>query len=337
MITTEIFDLTVIGGGPVGIFGATMGGLHGMKVKILETLSDLGGQLYALYPEKPIYDVAGFPMVIAKELTQALIAQMQRYDPVVCTEESVESVESSDEGIFLLRTHKGMHATRAILLAVGIGSFTPRKLPVPGAEEYEGRGIYYFVPKLQHFTGQRVLVVGGGDTAVDWALSVSRHAREVNLVHRRNAFRALKEGVRQLHETPNITVNTPCEVAEILGEGTKLTGAVIQCQQEKRTVAIDSIIGGLGFHPNLGPLKTWNLDMANGTIKVSSDSMATNRPGIFAVGDAVSYPGKVKLIAAGFGEVGIAIAKIRSYLHPELSGLPHSSNMKQSKMAAEIS
>ena len=311
-----------------------MAGLHGMKVKIIETLTDLGGQLHALYPEKPIYDVPGFPAIMAKDLVRALITQMRRYDPVICTRESVESVTSKD-GVYWLHTNKETHGSRAILLAVGIGSFTPRKLPAIGADDYEDRGLYYFVPELQHFTDQRVLVVGGGDTAVDWALSISQHARHVDLVHRRNEFRALQESVRQLLQTPNITVHTPCQLTEILGDDAKITGAVLS-SQPKRIIKVDCIIGGLGFHPDLGPIKTWDLDMVDGNIKVSLDTMATTRPGIFAVGDGISYPGKVKLIATGFGEVGIAIAQIRSYLHPELKGLPHSSNLKPSKMVAEI-
>lgn len=310
------------------MFGATLASLHGMKVKIIESLPELGGQLYALYPEKPVYDVAGFPAIPAKDLALNLVAQMDRYHPEVVLGESVEAVETLADGTFLLHSNKAVHGTRAILLAVGIGSFTPRRLPAEGAGNWEGRGLHYFVPPLDTFAGQHVMVVGGGDTAVDWALAVSRQAQQVTIVHRRNDFRAQEDSVRQMHETANISIVTPAEIEEIYGEA-GVAGARIRHQDEgPRDIAVDAIIGGLGFHPDLGPVKTWNLDLKGSTIKVSLDSMQTTRPGIWAVGDAAYYPGKVKLIATGFGEVGIAVAQIRTRLHPGVSGLPHSTTLK---------
>ncbi|PSR27842.1 MAG: NAD(P)/FAD-dependent oxidoreductase [Sulfobacillus thermosulfidooxidans] len=327
-VHTELYDVTIVGGGPVGLFGATLASLHGMKVKIIESLPELGGQLYALYPEKPVYDVAGFPEIAAKDLALNLVAQMERMHPEVVLKESVEAVESLDDGNFLLHTTRGVHYSRAILLAVGIGSFTPRRLPAQGAEIFEGKGLHYFVPPLDTFAGQHVLVVGGGDTAVDWALAVSKKAHKVSIVHRRNEFRAQEDSVRQMHEAPNISIITPAEVEEIYGHH-QVTGVRVKHHEHGPSeLAVDAIIGGLGFHPDLGPVKTWGIELKGSTIKVSLDSMLTSRPGIWAVGDAVYYPGKVKLIATGFGEVGIAVAQIRSYLHPGVSGLPHSTTLK---------
>ncbi|MCL4496471.1 MAG: NAD(P)/FAD-dependent oxidoreductase [Firmicutes bacterium] len=327
-VFTEVFDVTIVGGGPVGLFGATLASLHGMKVKIIESLPELGGQLYALYPEKPVYDVAGFPEITAKDLALNLIAQMERIHPEVVLQESVESVESLEDGTFVLHTPRADHYSRTILLAVGIGSFTPRRLPAQRADMFEGKGLHYFVPPLDVFTGQHVLVVGGGDTAVDWALAVSKKAQRVSIVHRRNDFRAQQDSVRQLYDTPNISIITPAEVEEIFGHQ-QVTGVRVKHHEVGGSeLAVDAIIGGLGFHPDLGPVKSWGIELKGSTIKVSLDSMLTSREGIWAVGDAVYYPGKVKLIATGFGEVGIAVAQIRSYLHPGVTGLPHSTTLK---------
>ncbi len=328
----DLYDITVIGGGPVGLFSATMAGLHGMKVKILESLPELGGQLYALYPEKPIYDVAGFPSILAKDLANALVSQMMRFKPMVCLSESVLSIEERSQGSeyeFVLTTTKGAHRSRSVLIAIGLGSFVPRKLPAMGADRFEDDGVYYFVPSLTHFAGHRVAVVGGGDTAVDWALAVSNYAQHVHLIHRRDEFRAQEDSLRQVLESDTITVHTFAEVTEVIGAHTIEAMRLAQTDADSEEILpIDAVIGGLGFQPNLGPAKTWGLDLKGSGVVVSPSTMGTNRQGIFAVGDVAHYDGKVKLIATGFGEVGIALARIRTLLHPELKGLPHSTNVK---------
>ncbi|MCY0882015.1 MAG: NAD(P)/FAD-dependent oxidoreductase, partial [Firmicutes bacterium] len=296
--TEELYDLTIVGGGPVGLFAASMAGLHGMKVKIIESLPELGGQLYALYPEKPIYDVAGFPVIAGKDLVAALVAQALRLHPTVCVDEAVETVEEDGE-FYRMHTNRGDHLTRTILLSVGIGSFTPRKLPAEGAESWEGRGVYYFVPHLAHFQNKDVIVVGGGDTAVDWALALADIANKVTVIHRRNEFRAQEESVRLMHDHPHIDIRTPCEVQEIYGEEALHGIRIRHAEEGEQHVKADAVIGGLGFHPNLGAIKSWGLDFKGPSIVVAPDSMRTSRPGIFAVGDAVYYPGKVKLIATG--------------------------------------
>ncbi|MHB1611109.1 MAG: NAD(P)/FAD-dependent oxidoreductase [Sulfobacillus sp.] len=328
----ELYDVTVIGGGPVGLFGATMAGLHGMKVKVIESLPELGGQLYALYPEKPIYDVAGFPSIMAKDLAGALVAQMMRFKPMVCLSESVLSIEEHGSALtheFVLNTTKGSHRSRSVLIAIGLGSFVPRRLPALGADRFEGDGVHYFVPALAHFAGHRVAVVGGGDTAVDWALAIAQYARHVHLIHRRDEFRAQEESLRQIDSADNITVHTFAEVAEILGSHTVEALRLSKLESDsEELLPVDAVVGGLGFQPNLGPAKTWGLDLKGSGLVVSLATMSTNRAGIYAVGDVAHYDGKVKLIATGFGEVGIALARIRTYLHPELKGLPHSTNVK---------
>lgn len=327
----SVYDVTVIGGGPVGLFGATMARLHGLSAKIIESLPELGGQLYALYPEKPIYDVAGFPSITAKDLAGELIRQAERFRPTIALEESVQSIEAAETDPLLYRlvTNKGEHETRCVLITVGIGAFVPRVLPVVDAARWVDHGVYYFVPRLDTFTGQEVVVVGGGDTAVDWTLAVAPHAKKVTVVHRRREFRAQEESIRVMRETPHIRVVTPAELTSVQGDARPSSVTITYTDTHAtEDIPATSIISGLGFLPSLGPVKNWGLTLDRNTIRVSLSDMATNLPGVYAAGDVVSYDGKVKLIATGFGEIGMAIAKIRSYLDPSKKGLPHSTNLK---------
>jgi thioredoxin reductase len=226
-------------------------------------------------------------------------------------------------------TAQGRWRTRVILITVGIGAFVPRKLPAEGAERFEDRGVYYLMPPLNHFQGRRVLVVGGGDTALDWTLAIAPRAQEVILVHRRNQFRGQEESIRLIEESPVVTVKTPYELVRVEGENAPERAVLKPVGSgDEEVLAIDDVVGGLGFLPTLGPVKTWGLQLEGNTITVDPGSMATNLPGVYAVGDVAQYPGKVKLIATGFGEVGIAVAQIRSYIDPSKHGLPHSTNLR---------
>lgn len=326
----EATDVTVIGGGPVGLFAAALLGLHGLRVTIVESLPQLGGQLTALYPEKQIYDVAGFPSVAAADLAQALVDQAMRHSPQVHLGAAVQGLSSLPEGGFLLQMADRAHLTRAVLITAGIGAFTPRRLPSAGAERFDGRGVYYVPPPMRHFDGQDVVVVGGGDTAVDWAREIAAHARQVVLVHRRSDFRAQPGSVQDLWRRPNVEAKTPYEVREILGDG-HLEGVVVQnaATGETERLTAQSIVSGLGFHAQLGPLLQWGLRLEGHSIAVDPSTMQTNLCGVFAAGDIAAYPGKVKLIATGFGEVGIAAGPIRTFVHPHLKGaLPHSTNLR---------
>ncbi|MCY0900371.1 MAG: NAD(P)/FAD-dependent oxidoreductase [Firmicutes bacterium] len=326
----DIRDLTIIGGGPVGLFAATMARLHGLSTTVLESLPELGGQLYALYPEKPIYDVAGFYGITGKDLALRLREQAEHFDPEFRVNQAVQSIERSpDDNSFEIYTQDSRYHTRSILITVGIGAFVPRPLTAENAERFVDRGVYYLMPPLEHFRGRRVLVVGGGDTALDWTLAIAPRAREVILIHRRDQFRGQEESLRLIRESPNITVKTPYELTRINGDE-HIAQVVIKHvkTQEEESWAVDDVVGGLGFLPSLGPVKNWGLDLEGQTIRVDPASMVTNRAGIYAAGDVVSYPGKVKLIATGFGEVGIAMAQIRHYLDPSKHGLPHSTNLK---------
>ncbi len=323
------YDVTIIGGGPVGLFGAALASLHGMKTKLIESLPQLGGQLYTLYPEKYVYDVAGFPKVLAKDLAEQLIDQALRYHPTVCLSQTVNDLEMLDDGAYRVHTLSESHESRTILITSGLGSFTPRKLPQASAEPFVDRGIHYFVPAMSHFQGQRVVVVGGGDSALDWALAIAEPAAHVTLVHRRGEFRGQQETVRQLEEHPRVSIRTFSECAEFQG-GTRLESVVLIDHRDKsqHVVVADAVVAALGFLPDLGALKTWGLKLDGSSIVVEGP-MRTNRPGIYAAGDVVAYEGKEKLIATGFGEIGNALGHIRGYLDPKKrGGLPHSSNIK---------
>lgn len=327
----NVQDVIVVGGGPIGLFAATMAGLHGMSTTLIESLPELGGQLYALYPEKPIYDVAGFYGVVGKDLAAALIAQTQHFGPTLVTGQTVQSLvrRSGEPPVWQLITQEDIFHARVVLITIGIGAFTPRKLPAEDAERFENQGVYYLMPPLEHFRGQRVLVVGGGDTALDWTLAIASRAMEVTLIHRRTQFRGQEESLRLIQEVPHIHVKTPYELVRV--EGSSHIHHVVVTDVTRETEEewpMDAVIGGLGFLPSLGPVKNWDLDLEGNSIRVDPASMATNLPGIYACGDVAQYPGKVKLIATGFGEVGIAIARIRSYLDPSKHGLPHSTNIK---------
>lgn len=327
----EVQDVTIIGGGPVGLFGATMARLHGLSTQVIESLPELGGQLYALYPEKPIYDVAGFYGIPGKELALALIEQAEHFSPEFILGQSVESIRyiEGDGALWEITATGGTYYSRVILITVGIGAFVPRKLPAENADRFEDHGVSYLMPSLDHFHGRRVLVVGGGDTALDWTLAIAPKAQHLTLIHRRNQFRGQEESIRLIEESPAVTVKTPYELVRITGSTTVESVVVKQVgSDQEEEWPMDDVVGGLGFLPSLGPVKTWGLTLDGNTIAVDPSSMGTNLPGVYAAGDVAQYPGKVKLIATGFGEIGIAIAKIRSYLDPSKHGLPHSTNLK---------
>lgn len=324
----KVYDITIIGGGPVGLFTAFYGGMRQASVKIIESLPQLGGQLSALYPEKYIYDVAGFPKVRAQELVNNLKEQMKKFDPTVVLEEAVEKVEKQEDGIFKLTTNKGDHLTKSLIITAGNGAFQPRRLELEEALKYEKSNIHYFIDDLNQFAGQKVVVCGGGDSAVDWALMLENIAEKVYIVHRRDKFRAHEHSVENLHNS-KVIVKTPYIPAELIGDGEKATQIVLENAVDgtKETIDIDSLIVNFGFISSLGPIKTWGLDIEKNSILVNS-KMETNIPGIYAAGDICTYEGKVKLIACGFGEAPTAVNNAKSYIDPKAKVQPlHSTSM----------
>jgi len=332
------YELTIIGGGPTGLFAAFYAGLRGLKTKIIDALPQLGGQLTALYPEKYIYDVAGYPKVLAKDLAQNLIEQAMQYNPGVhlgskITDMQIHTNETAEEyrpdRYFSLETEDGeRHETYSILLTIGIGAFAPRKLKLDDVEKFEGNGVEYFVQDKSKFKDKKILIVGGGDSAVDWGIHLNELADSITLIHRRDRFRAHEESVRQLHDSP-VTVKIPYEVKAIHGNSS-VEGVTIYNNQtnEEEHLEVDSVLLNLGFIANIGKIKEWGLNITKGDIEVSS-KMETNIAGIYAAGDIVTYPGKLKLIATGFGEAATAVNNAKTYIDPSAKAFPgHSSDME---------
>lgn len=324
----EIVDMLIIGGGPAGMFAAFYAGMRQSSMKIIDSMPQLGGQLAALYPEKNIYDVAGFPAVTAGELVSRLEQQISMFPVQVHLEEKVLQVVKEDERQFKVVTDKGVHYGRTVIIAGGIGAFEPRQLELPEAREYAGKGLHYFIKDLQAFSGQDVVICGGGDSAVDWSLMLEPIAKSVTLVHRRDKFRAHEHSVEQLMKS-SVKVMTSMDVQSLAGDE-HLQGVTLASSKtgEEVTLPCDSLIVNYGFVSSLGPIAEWGIDVQQGSICVDS-RMETSIPGIFAAGDITTYPGKLKLIAVGFGEAPTAVNNAKVYIDPQARLSPgHSSHMK---------
>ena len=322
----DVFDLTIIGAGPAGLYAAYYSGFRSMKVKLIDSLDALGGQVAALYPEKMIFDVAGFPKILGSDLVKNLVEQATQYKPTVCLGEKVTGVKALPDKTYELTTTKGTHQSRVILVTIGIGAFNPKRIPAPGVEKYEGKGIAYFVPDISRYDKKRVIIVGGGDSAVDWALNLIPRAASVTLVHRRDGFRAHEESVNQL-KASKVTLKLFYEVKAITGKDHVESVVLVNNKtQAEETLPADEILACLGFEASIGPLAEWGLKLEGHDVPVTT-KMETNLPGIYAAGDVAAYPGKVKLIASGFGEAATAVNNAAAYLKPGASVFPgHSSN-----------
>ncbi|WP_231891479.1 NAD(P)/FAD-dependent oxidoreductase [Paenibacillus swuensis] len=310
------------------MFAAFYGGMRQASVKIIESMPQLGGQLAALYPEKFIYDVAGFPKVTAQDLVNNLRTQMNHFQTTICLEEKVQSVIKRGERDFEIITDVSTHFAKSVIITAGVGAFEPRKLEFPEAAQYEKKNLHYFVNDLQAFAGQKVLITGGGDSAVDWALMLEPIAEQVTLVHRRDKFRAHEHSVENLLNS-KVQIMTPYEVSGLAGANFIEKATLTHSKTGEVTeLDVDAVIVNYGFISSLGPIAEWGLEIQSGSIVVDS-RMETNIPGIFAAGDITTYPGKLKLIAVGFGEAPTAINNAKVYFDPDAKLSPgHSSNMK---------
>lgn len=329
-MTTEVRDITIIGGGPTGLFGAFYAGMRGMSCRIVDSLPELGGQLAALYPEKDIFDVGGFPRVLGKDLVKGLIEQGTQFGPDVVLDEEIREIEREGER-FVLRGRAGTYQTRALLIAGGKGAFEPKILAVPGYEQLLHRGVHYAVKDPKEYAGKRVLMVGGGDSALDWALILKNECERLVLVHRREGFRAHEQSVAQLVaacESGEMELWTYHEVREIHGNGTVEGVTVFDNRTDVDTrLEVDAVLTFLGFKPDLGPIKNWGLHLNKNRIVVNQ-LMETNVPGIYAAGDIVEYEGKLDLIATGFAEAAIAVNNAVHLVNPSARVNPgHSTNM----------
>lgn len=322
----ETYDLTIVGAGPTGLYATYYAGFRSLQVKLIDSLEELGGQVTALYPEKFIYDVAGFPEIYGKDLIKNLVEQALQYKATVCLGERVQNLQKGSDRVFLLTTQKGIHRSRAVLITIGIGAFNPKRIPAPGVEKFEGKGLAYFVPDIRRYQDKNVVIVGGGDSAVDWALNLEPRAASVTLVHRRDGFRAHEESVAQL-KSSRVALKLFYEIKELRGKD-RLDSVVIMNNktQAEETLPTDEVLACLGFEASVGPLAQWGLNLQGNDIVVTT-KMETSVAGVYAAGDAAYYPGKVKLIACGFGEAAIAVNNAATYLNPGASVFPgHSSN-----------
>jgi thioredoxin reductase (NADPH) len=327
---TDIKDVTIIGGGPTGLFAAFYAGMRGMTTRIVDSLPELGGQLTALYPEKYIFDVGGFPKILAKDLARGLTEQAMQFDPEVVLDEEVREVERADDH-FVLQARGGAYPTRALVVAGGKGAFEPRHLDVPGYREHLHRGVHYAVKDPEDFRDKRVLIVGGGDSALDWALILKARCSRVVLVHRREGFRAHEASVTQMDAAcaaGEMELLTYHEVREIHGNGTVESVTVFDNRTDEETVLeVDAVLTFLGFKPDLGPIKRWGLELNKNRLVVDQ-LMETNVPGIYAAGDIVDYEGKLDLIATGFAEACIAVNNAVHFVNPDARVNPgHSTSL----------
>ncbi|WP_026569589.1 MULTISPECIES: NAD(P)/FAD-dependent oxidoreductase [Sediminibacillus] len=327
-MTNEVYDVTIIGAGPVGLFTAFYGGMRQASVKILESLPHIGGQLSALYPEKYIYDVAGFPKVRAQELVDNLKEQADMFDPAIVLGQSVEAIERLEDGSFKMTTNTNdVHYTKTIIITAGNGAFQPRRLTIEGIEAFEGINLNYYVEDMNKYAGERVLLCGGGDSAVDWALMLEPIAKEVTLVHRRDNFRAHEHSVEKLMNS-SVNIMTPFVPEEMIGENKIEQVKLKEVKGDREElIDVDSVLVNYGFISSLGPIKKWDLEIEKNSIVVNS-KMETNIPGIYAAGDICTYPGKVNLIASGFGEGPTAVNNAKNYIDPNARVQPkHSTSM----------
>jgi thioredoxin reductase len=312
-------DLLIVGAGPVGLFGAYYAGVRTLSTVVLDSLEEPGGQITAMYPEKAIFDVAGFPAIKGRDLIEQLLAQAAPFKPTYMLGHQAVGLERGDNG-FAVTTASGHRIeSRAIVITGGIGTFTPRPLPTGG--EYLGRGLVHFVPDPKAYADQDIVVVGGGDSALDWALMLESIGRNVTIVHRRAEFRAHQHSVELLKRS-SVQILTDAQVSGVRGDPDVAEVDVsVAGRDDPVTLRCDKLIAALGFTANLGPLMEWGLEIRKRAIVVNTAG-ATNVPGVYAAGDIVDYEGKVKLIATGFGEVATAVNNAFAYLNPGKSAFP---------------
>jgi thioredoxin reductase (NADPH) len=327
-LSEELYDITILGAGPAGLFTAFYGGMRQAKVKVIESLPQIGGQLAALYPEKNIYDVAGFPKIKAVDLIENLEKQAMFFGPTIVLDQQIEKVERLEDGNLKLTANNGsVHYTKTMIITAGNGAFTPRRLNIANSEEYEGNNLHYHVTDMEHFRDKNVVLLGGGDSAVDWALILKDIAKQVTLVHRRDQFRAHESSVEALKQS-SVEIVTPF-AAESITASDKIDSITLKevRGEEMKTFELDEIICNYGFISSLGPIKDWGLEIEKNSIVVNT-KMETNIPGIYAAGDVTTYDGKVKLIVTGFGEGPTAVNNAMRYMNPKARVQPrHSTDM----------
>jgi len=314
-------DILIIGAGPTGLFTVFEAGLLKLKCHLIDALPQPGGQCSEIYPKKPIYDIPAYPEILAGDLTEKLLEQIKSFQPGFTLGERAETIEKLADDTFIVTTNKGTkHHASVVAIAGGLGSFEPRKPPIPNISNFEDTGVEYIIRDPEMYRNKKVVIAGGGDSALDWAIFLTDVAAEVSLVHRRNEFRGALDSVDKVQELKNagkINMITPAEVTEILGDK-KVTGvSIIKNGEEKIILEVDHFIPLFGLSPKLGPIANWGLEIEKNAIKVNNAlDYQTNIPGIYAIGDVNTYPGKLKLILCGFHEATLMCQSAYKRIHP---------------------
>ncbi|KRL02731.1 NAD(P)/FAD-dependent oxidoreductase [Liquorilactobacillus capillatus] len=334
MSNQNYYDITVIGGGPVGLFTATYARMHKANVQIIESLAQLGGQANALFPTKKIYDVPGFCSITASTLIDHLTEQTNMFSPDIYLNETVKNITKTPRG-FCLKTSKRLTYSHAIIIATGIGSFQPRRLAVTDAYNLEGKQLRYFVQDPNEFSGKDVVIAGGGDSAIDWALELEKKVASLHIVHRRTQFRALEANVASLLQTKTV-FNTPYLIDDVKKCGTAKIAIDLKKvrSDEHHVLTADYLLVNYGFISDNKILNSWNLKTDHNLITVTPD-MQTSIPGIFAAGDTITYPGRSNLIATGFGEAPIAVNSAMRYVYPDTRQPIHSTQLMKHFLAGK--
>jgi len=319
---TQQTDVIIVGAGPVGLFTVFECGMVRLNCHVVDVLDDAGGQCTALYPEKPIYDIPGFPRIEAAELIARLKAQAAAFRPVYHLGEQVQALEPLTGGFWRLTTSKGtVLQAKAVIIAAGVGAFGPNRPPLPGIEAYEGTSVFYYVTQREAFRGKRVVIAGGGDTAVDWALSLAEIAGRVSVIHRRDRFRAAPDSearLKALAKEGRIDLVVPYQLHGLEGDNGQLAAVTVATLEgATKRIEADVLLPFFGLSMSLGPIADWGLALERNQIGIDPATAATSKPGIFGVGDVVTYPGKLKLILTGFAEAAIAARSAYALIHPE--------------------
>jgi thioredoxin reductase (NADPH) len=312
-------DIIIVGAGPTGLFTVFEAGLLKLKCHLIDALPQAGGQCSEIYPKKPIYDIPGFPEILAGQLTKNLLDQCKQFEPGFTLGERAEKIEKDEAGIFTVTTNKGTkHQAPVVAIAGGLGSFEPKKPPLENISLYEEKGVDYIIKEPEIYRNKKVLIAGGGDSALDWSIFLANINSEVTLVHRRNEFRGALDSVEKVRELRNknkINIITPAEITQLNGVD-KLESVVITKDNNATTLEVDHFIPLFGLSPKLGPIANWGLDIEKNAIKVNTYDYQTNVDGIFAIGDVNTYPGKLKLILCGFHEATLMCQSAYKIINP---------------------
>ena len=315
-------DLAIIGAGPAGLFAAYYAGFRGLRVAVVDSLPELGGQVTAMYPEKQILDVAGFPSIKGRDLVEGLVEQANTAEPAYLLDKTATDLSTTDDDVTITLDEGTTLTAKALLITAGIGKFSPR--PLPAGDGWLGRGMEFFVPSFAPYAGKDIVIVGGGDSAFDWAVHLEPIARSVALVHRRDAFRAHERTVQQVRDS-GVEIITKAQVTGLYGEPTVAEVEITVDGQEPVRRPAQAVVAALGFIADLGPLQQWGIEVQKRHVVVDG-SMRTNLPRVFAAGDITEYPGKVRLIAVGFGEAATAVNNAAVVIDPSAHVFPgHSS------------